>query len=62
MQYLSFQNTLNIPFSIRFKHSWRLILEKSLKKNTNTETKIEVKNLTKSTPFQALAALIAIRG
>ena len=44
MQYLSFPNTLNIPFSIRYKRSWRLILEKSFKKNKNTETKIEVKN------------------
>ena len=55
LQYLSFPNTLNIPFSIRYKRSWRLILEKSFKKNKNTETKIEAKNRIKSTPFQTLA-------
>ena len=44
MQYVSFQNSLNIPFSIRLKRGWRLVLEESFNKNENTETEIEAKN------------------
>ena len=42
-QYLSFKNYLNIPFPIALKRGWRLVLEKSFKKNTNTEVEIEIK-------------------
>ena len=44
MQYLSFKNSLNIPFSIRLERGWRLVLEESFKKNKNTGTEIETKN------------------
>ena len=45
MLYLSFQSSLNISFSIVLKRSWRLTLEKSLKKNKNTVTEMRQKTV-----------------
>ena len=38
------KNYLNIRFPIALKRGWRLVLEKSFKKNKNTEVEIETKN------------------
>ena len=54
LQYVSFQNSLNITFSIRLKRGWSLVLEESFKKNENTEIEIEAKNRAKCYDFKPL--------
>ena len=51
---VSFQSSLNIPFSIILKRGWRLVLEESFKKNENTETEIEAKNHANCYDFKPL--------
>ena len=54
LQYLSFKNSLNIPFSIRLKLGWRSVLEESFKKNKNTEKEIETNNPANRYDFKPL--------
>ena len=54
LQYVSFQNSLNITFSIRLKRGWSLVLEESFKKNENTEIEIEAKNRANCYDFKPL--------
>ena len=54
MQFVSFQNSLNITFSIRLKRGRRLVVEESFKKNKNTETELEAKNRANCYDFKPL--------
>ena len=54
MQFVSFQNSLNITFSIRLTRGRRLVVEESFKKNKNTETEIEAKNRRNCYDFKPL--------